>query len=431
MTAEPIRQVSPVCEQNPAHEPRFVQTIRAALADIAAGRPVVVVDDEDRENEGDLIFAAESATPELLAFTIRYGSGVVCVAMEGPDLDRLDLPPMVAHNEDPKGTAYTVSVDAADGVTTGISAADRARTIRLLADPDADRTRFTRPGHVFPLRAKANGVLERGGHAEAAVDLTRLAGLRPAGAICEIVRDDGTMARRDDLEIFCRDHNLTLVSIADLARYRRRFEPLITSAPTRLPTRHGDFTIIGFREPGSTIEHAALVHGNVEASANVAVRVHSECLTGDVFGSRRCDCGDQLDASLAHIVERGRGVLVYLRGHEGRGIGLSNKLDAYALQDDGYDTVEANLRLGFPADLREYGAASRILEQLGVLSVRLMTNNPAKSHGLRVAGTAVTSTSPVRTPITPENLSYLTAKRDLMSHHLPGLPDRRLVTAQA
>lgn len=402
-----------------------VLAVRAALRELAAGRPVVVVDDEDRENEGDLVFAAEHATTETLALTIRHGSGVVCVAMEGTDLDRFALPPMCAHNEDPKGTAYAVSVDAKTGVATGVSAADRARTIRLLADPSTTPSELTRPGHVFPLRARPGGVLTRRGHTEAAVDLTRMAGCRPVGAICEIVNDDGTMARRPELETFCREKNLTLVSIADLVAYRRMHEQMTVSAPARLPTRHGLFSVAAYRDPRG-VEHAALVMGDVDGADEVLVRVHSECLTGDAFGSLRCDCGEQLQASLAAIAENGRGVLVYLRGQEGRGIGLGNKLAAYALQDRGLDTVEANLRLDLPVDDRTYGACGQILTHLGVRSVRLLSNNPAKRRALTDAGHIVRETIPVHTEPTSDNIGYLTTKRDRMGHHLPHLPDSPL-----
>jgi len=401
-------------------EPEYISAVRAAVREIAAGRPVVVVDDEHRENEGDLVFAAESATARTLAFTIRHGSGVVCVAMGGAALDRLHLPAMCQTNEDPKGTAYSVSVDAKDGVSTGISAADRARTIRLLANPATAPSDLTRPGHVFPLRARPGGVLTRPGHTEAAMDLTRLAGMSPAGAICEIVNDDGTMARRPELDVFCRTHDLVLITIAALIAYRRWYAPLTVSAPARLPTRHDVFEITAYRVPDSDCEHAALVLGAVEGAEDVLVRVHSECLTGDTFGSRRCDCGAQLDASMAEISRLGRGVLIYLRGHEGRGIGLGNKLDAYALQDQGLDTVEANLRLGFPADARNYDAAARILRHLGVRSIRLLSNNPAKHQALADAGHTIRDSVPLRTVPTADNITYLTAKRDRMGHHLLG-----------
>jgi 3,4-dihydroxy 2-butanone 4-phosphate synthase / GTP cyclohydrolase II len=398
-------------------------TIAAAVEQIAAGRPVVVVDDADRENEGDLIFAAELATPELLAFMIRYTSGVICVPMAADDVDRFDLDQMVPRNTERMKTAFTVSVDAAEGVTTGISAADRARTIRLLADPAARATDLSRPGHVFPLRARAGGVLRRPGHTEAAVDLARLAGLRPAGAICEIVNDDGTMARLPDLVTFAAEHGLALISIADLVAYRRRTERHVEAlAEAVLPTRHGEFRAVGYRDTLVGAEHIALVRGDLGDGADVLVRVHSECLTGDVFGSRRCDCGTQLDEALRAIAREGRGVLLYLRGHEGRGIGLMHKLAAYRLQDLGHDTVDANLALGLPADARDYGTGAQILADLGVHTVRLLTNNPTKADGLTGHGLDIVERVGLPVTPTPENLRYLTTKRDRMGHDLPGLP---------
>jgi 3,4-dihydroxy 2-butanone 4-phosphate synthase/GTP cyclohydrolase II len=398
--------------------------IERAIADVAAGRPVIVVDDEDRENEGDLIFAAARATPELLAFTVRYTSGYICVALTGEDCDRLNLPPMYHTNQDKRETAYTVTVDAREGVTTGISAADRARTIRLLADPDAKSVDFVRPGHVVPLRAKDGGVLRRPGHTEAGIDLARMAGLPPAGVLCEIVsaKDDGDMARRDELEVFAAEHELTLITIADLIAYRRRFEKQVERvAEARIPTAHGEFQAIGFDSLLDGVEHIALVAGDIGDGMDVLVRVHSECLTGDVFGSLRCDCGPQLDAALAAVAAEGRGVVLYVRGHEGRGIGLMHKLQAYQLQDAGADTVDANLALGMPADARDYGTGAQILVDLGVRSMRLLTNNPAKRAGLE--GYGLTITGRVALPIrpNPENLRYLRTKRDRMGHDLDGL----------
>ncbi|MGB8963064.1 MAG: bifunctional 3,4-dihydroxy-2-butanone-4-phosphate synthase/GTP cyclohydrolase II [Pseudonocardiaceae bacterium] len=398
--------------------------IDRAIADVAAGRPVIVVDDEERENEGDLIFAAARATPELLAFTVRYTSGYVCVALTGEDCDRLDLPPMFHTNQDKRGTAYTVTVDAREGVTTGISAADRAHTIRLLADPDSKSVDFARPGHVVPLRAKEGGVLRRPGHTEASVDLARLAGLPPAGVLCEIVsaKDDGEMARRDELEVFAAEHDLALITIADLIAYRRRFEKQVERvAEARIPTVHGEFTAIGFDSLLDGVEHIALVAGEIGDGADVLVRVHSECLTGDVLGSLRCDCGPQLDAAMAAVAAEGRGVVLYVRGHEGRGIGLMHKLQAYQLQDAGADTVDANLALGMPADSRDYGTGAQILVDLGVRSMRLLTNNPAKRAGLEGYGLTITGRVPLPIRPNPENLRYLRTKRDRMGHDLDGL----------
>ncbi|MQA07608.1 MAG: bifunctional 3,4-dihydroxy-2-butanone-4-phosphate synthase/GTP cyclohydrolase II [Pseudonocardiaceae bacterium] len=398
--------------------------IDAAIADIAAGRPVVVVDDEDRENEGDLIFAAEKATPELVAFMVRYTSGYICVPLTEPDCDRLDLPPMFHTNQDARGTAYTVTVDAREGIGTGISAADRSRTIRLLADEASTATDFSRPGHVVPLRAKEGGVLRRPGHTEAAVDLAVLAGLRPAGALCEIVsqKEDGDMARRDELEVFAADHDLKLISIADLIAYRRRFEKQVERvAEARLPTRHGTFRAIGYDSLLDGIEHVALVYGEIGDGDGVLVRVHSECLTGDVFGSLRCDCGNQLDAALAAVAEEGRGVVLYVRGHEGRGIGLMHKLQAYQLQDAGADTVDANLALGMPADGRDYGTGAQILADLGIRSMRLLTNNPAKRVGLEGYGLEVLDRVVLPSSANPENLRYLRTKRDRLGHELADL----------
>jgi 3,4-dihydroxy 2-butanone 4-phosphate synthase/GTP cyclohydrolase II len=398
--------------------------IDRAIADVASGRPVIVVDDEERENEGDLIFAAARATPELLAFTVRYTSGYVCVALTGDDCDRLDLPPMFHTNQDKRGTAYTVTVDAREGVTTGISAADRAHTIRLLADPDSKSVDFARPGHVVPLRAKEGGVLRRPGHTEASVDLARLAGLPPAGVLCEIVssKDDGEMARRDELEVFAAEHDLALITIADLIAYRRRFEKQVERvAEARIPTMHGEFTAIGFDSLLDGVEHIALVAGEIGDGTDVLVRVHSECLTGDVLGSLRCDCGPQLDAALAAVAAEGRGVVLYVRGHEGRGIGLMHKLQAYQLQDAGADTVDANLALGMPADSRDYGTGAQILVDLGVRSMRLLTNNPAKRAGLEGYGLTITGRVPLPIRPNPENLRYLRTKRDRMGHQLDGL----------
>ncbi|MFD0257288.1 bifunctional 3,4-dihydroxy-2-butanone-4-phosphate synthase/GTP cyclohydrolase II [Kitasatospora indigofera] len=412
----------------PATDDLALDPVERAVADIALGRPVIVVDDEDRENEGDIVFAASAATPELLAFTIRYSSGVICVPMTGDELDRLKLPPMTQVNEDRKGTAYAVSVDARDGVDTGISAADRARTVRLLASAGTEPGDLTRPGHVFPLRAVEGGVLVRPGHTEAAVDLARLAGLAPAGAIAEVVNDDGTMARLPELVAFAREHGLAIISIEDLIAYRRRTELHVDrAAVTALPTAYGDFTAVGYRGTLDGIEHIALVAGGLDADGKVAdgegllVRVHSECLTGDVFGSLRCDCGPQLQASLEKVAAAGRGVVLYLRGHEGRGIGLAHKLRAYELQEQGRDTVDANLDLGLPADGRDYSIGAQMLTDLGVRSLTLLTNNPDKIAALTEHGLKVKGREPVPTVPGEHNLAYLRTKRDRMGHQLPWL----------
>ncbi|OLF13742.1 bifunctional 3,4-dihydroxy-2-butanone 4-phosphate synthase/GTP cyclohydrolase II [Actinophytocola xinjiangensis] len=401
-----------------------ISGIERAVADIKAGRPVIVVDDEDRENEGDLIFAAEKATPELLAFMVRYTSGYICVPLTEADCTRLDLPPMFHTNQDVRGTAYTVTVDAKEGVTTGISAADRAHTIRLLANEQATADSFTRPGHVVPLRAKEGGVLRRPGHTEAAIDLAVLAGLRPAGVLCEIVsqKDEGDMARRDELEVFAAEHDLAIISIADLIDYRRRKEvQVVRVAEARIPTAHGTFRAVGYDSKLDGIEHIALVFGEVGDGEDVLVRVHSECLTGDVFSSLRCDCGPQLDAALAAVAAEGRGIVLYMRGHEGRGIGLMHKLQAYQLQDDGADTVDANLALGVPADARDYGQGAQILVNLGVKSMRLLTNNPAKRVGLDGYGLRIAGRVPLPVRPNSENLRYLQTKRDRMGHELGDL----------
>jgi len=389
--------------------------IERAVKDIAAGKPVIVVDDEDRENEGDLIFAAELATPALLAFMVRHTSGYICAPLTEEEADRLDLPPQFHTNQDRRGTAYAVTVDAREGISTGISAADRAHTIRLLAGADTQPSDLSRPGHVVPLRAKAGGVLRRPGHTEAAIDLAEMAGLRPAGVLCELVNDDGTMMRKPDLEVFAAEHDLALISIADLVAYRRHHEKQVEKVvETRLPTEHGDFMAVGYRAADQ--EHVALVYGEIGDGADVLVRVHSECLTGDVFGSVRCDCGPQLDAALQRVAEAGRGVVLYMRGHEGRGIGLLHKLQAYQLQDLGLDTVDANLELGLPADARDYGTGAQILYDLGVRSMRLLTNNPAKRAGLEGYGLTITGREELPVRLHPENVRYLRTKRDRMGH---------------
>src|SRR5689334_5609619 len=415
-------------EQNPAdrqHVGIRLDDVEEAIADIAAGKAVVVVDDEDRENEGDIIFAAAKATPELMAFTIRHSSGVICVPMPADMLDRLEIPLMTPHNKDKLRTAYTISVDARDGVSTGISAADRAHTARVLADSATEPWEITRPGHVFPLRYREGGVLVRRGHTEAAVDLATMAGLTPAGVLVEVVNDDGTMKRGHELRAFADEHGLKMISIEQMVHHRRRTESHVERvAETRLPTRYGDYTAFGYRITVDDSEHIALVYGDPAALRDgqpVLTRVHSECLTGDVFGSARCDCGPQLEEALQRISEEGRGVVIYLRGHEGRGIGLLAKLQAYQLQDGGRDTVDANLDLGLPADARHYGAATQILRDLRVASVRLMTNNPDKTTSLESYGVPVTE----RVALTPRpndhNIAYLLTKRDRMGHDLPDL----------
>jgi 3,4-dihydroxy 2-butanone 4-phosphate synthase/GTP cyclohydrolase II len=399
-----------------------LDSIEQAIADIAAGKAVVVVDDEDRENEGDVVFAAEKATPELVAFTMTHCRGLLCVPLEGDALDHLELGQMAAQNTERMQTAFTVSVDAREGITTGISAADRARTIALLADPATTSYDLVRPGHVFPLRAKPGGVLRRPGHTEAAVDLARLAGLRPAGVICEIVQEDGTMARLPQLREFAAEHGLALISIADLIAFRRRTEKQVEKvAVAKIPTVHGDFDAVGYRSTFDGTEHIALVKGDIGDGHDVLVRVHSECLTGDVFGSRRCDCGPQLDAALEAVDREGRGVVLYVRGHEGRGIGLMHKLQAYSLQDSGSDTVDANLELGLPADARDYGTGAQILVDLGIRTMRLLTNNPTKRAGLEGYGLEIIGRQSLPVHATPENLRYLKTKRDRMGHDLPGL----------
>ncbi|MER5417513.1 bifunctional 3,4-dihydroxy-2-butanone-4-phosphate synthase/GTP cyclohydrolase II [Streptomyces virginiae] len=398
--------------------------VEQAIRDIAAGRPVVVVDDEDRENEGDLVIAAEKATPEIIAFMMSECRGLICAPMEGPELERLELPQMVQNNTESMKTAFTVSVDAsaAHGVTTGISAADRATTLRLLADGVSEPGDFVRPGHIFPLRAKPGGVLVRNGHTEAAVDLARLAGLRPAGAIVEIAGEDGVMLRLPELIPFARKHGLTIISIEDLIAYRRSAEPTVRrEAEVSLPTAFGEFTAYGYRSTVDGVEHVALVHGEIGDGTDMLVRMHSECLTGDIFASQRCDCGPQLHASMERIKTDGRGIVVYLRGHEGRGIGLLSKLRAYELQERGRDTLDANLELGLPADARDYGAGAQILADLGVHSVRLMTNNPEKSDALVRHGIEVTSRESMPMEAGEHNLRYLRTKRDRMGHDLPWL----------
>jgi 3,4-dihydroxy 2-butanone 4-phosphate synthase / GTP cyclohydrolase II len=394
-----------------------------AIAEVAAGRPVIVVDDADRENEGDIIVAASKMTPELMGFMIRHTSGVICVPLLGQDLDRLQLPLMTSQNTERMRTAFTISVDARDGVTTGISAADRARTVRALVDSATEPGELVRPGHIFPLRYTEGGVLRRPGHTEAAVDLARLAGLPPAGALAEVVNDDGTMARLPALRAFADARGLALISIAQIIEFRRHSERMVRRvADTRLPNAYGEWRALGYQNSVDGTEHVALVKGDLGDGEQVLVRMHSECLTGDVFGSLRCDCGAQLEASMAAIAAEGRGVVLYLRGHEGRGIGLLSKLRAYQLQDGGADTVDANLELGLPADAREYSTGAQVLADLGVRSVRLLTNNPAKVRGL--SGFGIEMAGRVALPVTPtpDNLRYLMAKRDRLGHLIDGLP---------
>ncbi len=393
--------------------------IEEAIAAMARGEFLVVVDHEERENEGDLVISAGKVTPEAIAFMVRYTSGLICVPVVGERLDELQLPLMVADNTDIHRTSFTVSVDYTPATTTGISAEDRASTIAALIDPATRPPDLARPGHVFPLRYCDGGVLRRPGHTEAAVDFSRLAGLYPAGVLCEIVNDDGTMARGAELERFSKEHGILLVTIADLIAYRRQIEQLVTrTSEVTLPTPHGDFQAIGYRDHVGGAEHLALVRGDIHDGSSVLVRIHSECLTGDVFRSRRCDCGDQLELALAAIAGAGCGVVVYLGGHEGRGIGLLGKLEAYALQDTGRDTVEANLDLGLPADARDYGSAAQILRDLDVSSVKLMTNNPAKVEALDDAGIKVTDRLPLLVPATESTDGYLRAKAEKLGHLL-------------
>ena len=393
--------------------------VEDAIAAIARGELVLVVDDEDRENEGDFIFAAELATPEIMAFAVRYSTGVICVPMVGADLDRLEIPPMTAVNQDQKGTAYTVSVDARDVEATGISAADRAFTVRTLADATSTAASFTRPGHVFPLRAVPGGVLRRAGHTEATVDLCRLAGLKPAGVCVEIQHDNGEMMRALDIRAFADEHGIVLISIADLIAYIRHSERQVERvAETDLPTAYGTFRAVGFRSRLDDSEHLALVMGEIGNGEEVLVRVHSECLTGDVFHSLRCDCGPQLDAALAAVAQRGRGVVLYVGGHEGRGIGLLGKIKAYELQEQGLDTLDANLALGFPADARDYGTGAQILADLGLKSLILLSNNPAKRAGLEGYGLHIVGREPIVIAPKPENARYLATKAERMGHDL-------------
>jgi 3,4-dihydroxy 2-butanone 4-phosphate synthase/GTP cyclohydrolase II len=398
-------------------------SIPEAIARIKDGGIVLVVDDADRENEGDFIMAAERCTPEAVNFMVTHGRGIVCLPVAGWRLDELGITQMVRGEPDGMGTAFTISIDYRPEITTGTSAFDRAATARAITDPAVDARDFLRPGHVFPLRAKDGGVLRRAGHTEAAVDLARLAGLFPAGVICEVMNEDGSMARLPQLIEVARTHDLPLISIADLIAFRRRREVLVERvAEARIPTRFGEFRSIAFESSVDGRTHVALVLGEIGDGADVLTRVHSECLTGDVFGSLRCDCGQQLDRAMQEIGAEGRGVILYVRGHEGRAIGITHKLRAYELQDRGRDTVEANLELGFAADQRDYGIGAQILYDLGVRSMRLLTNNPEKRAGLEGYGLAITERIPLQTDPTPQNVGYLRAKREKLGHLLD-LPD--------
>jgi 3,4-dihydroxy 2-butanone 4-phosphate synthase/GTP cyclohydrolase II len=396
-----------------------------AIAAIGRGDMVVAVDDEDRENEGDLIMAAEAVTPEKIAFFLAHTSGLICVPMTGDRLDQLDLPLMVTSNTESQRTAFTVTVDYRHGTTTGISAADRAATIKALIDPGTRPGDLARPGHILPLRYRPGGVLKRAGHTEASVDLARAAHLYPAAVLCEVVNADKTgMARLPELERFAKEHDLLIISIADLIHYRRQKDKLVRRvSEARIPTSYGDFTCFAYESVLDEEQHLALVRGAVQGEDSVLVRVHSECLTGDVFGSFRCDCGTQLEAAVRLIAEEDLGVVVYLRGHEGRGIGLKHKLRAYTLQEQGRDTVDANVELGLPVDSREYGIGAQILVDLGITTMRLMTNNPAKYGGLEGFGLDIVERVPLESSPNPENIKYLRAKRERMGHLLEGLDD--------
>ena len=401
-----------------------MKRVEEALEAIRNGEFVLVMDDEDRENEGDLIIAAEKVDEQKIAFMVRHTSGLVCLPVLGERLDELELPLMVSQNTDSHLTAFTVSVDYGPGVSTGISAADRAATIKAFVDPKTRPSDLARPGHIFPLRYQEGGVLVRPGHTEAAVDLARMAGLYPAGVLCEVVNDDGTMARGGDLDRFAKEHDISMVTIADLIKYRWRTERLVERrVDATIPTVHGEFAIYGFRDMITNQEHVALVMGDVDGASGVLTRLHSECLTGDVFGSKRCDCGTQLDDSLRAVASEGRGVIVYNRAHEGRGIGLVEKLKAYRLQDEGRDTVDANIDLGFPADARGYGIDAQILLDLGVQSVRLLTNNPAKCAALAEFGVQVDERIVLPVVTTDENRGYLAAKASRMGHLIELNPD--------
>jgi 3,4-dihydroxy 2-butanone 4-phosphate synthase/GTP cyclohydrolase II len=394
-----------------------MNTVEQAIQDIKNGKFVIVVDDKDRENEGDLIIAAEKITPEAVAFMVRYTTGIICMSLTGERLDKLQIPLMVSENNESHRTPFTVSVDYKIGTTTGVSASDRCATIKALISPNTHASDFCRPGHVFPLRYRPGGVLKRAGHTEAAVDLATLADLSPAGVLCEIVNDDGSMARLPQLEQFAKEHQLTLISVEDIIRYRRQRDKLVKPiSHARLPTEYGEFTAYVYESILDGTQHIALVKGLISNKDNVLVRVHSECLTGDVFRSRRCDCGYQLELSMQMIAEEGSGVIVYLRGHEGRGIGLGHKMRAYKLQDEGKDTVEANQLLGFPIDSREYGIGAQILVDLGVRKMRLLTNNPSKYTGLTGYDLETVERVPLLPRVHEDNLRYLQTKKTKMGH---------------
>jgi 3,4-dihydroxy 2-butanone 4-phosphate synthase/GTP cyclohydrolase II len=393
-------------------------TIEEAIEDIRDGRMVVVCDAEDRENEGDLTMAAQFITPDAINFMATHGRGLICLALTGDRCDELGLDLMAAKNESPFQTAFTVSIEAREGITTGISAHDRAHTVQVAIDPASRPQDLVQPGHIFPLKAKTGGVLERTGQTEAAIDLARLAGLNPSGVICEVMNDDGTMARVPDLELYCQKHGLKMITVSDLIAYRRRNDKLIERVvETHLPTKYGEFEVVGFRSLVDDKHHVAMVKGEIDGQEDVLVRVHSECLTGDVFHSLRCDCGQQLEDALARIEDEGRGVLLYL-AQEGRGIGLLNKLRAYRLQEEGLDTVDANMKLGLPADLRDYGIGAQILVDLGLSSIRLLTNNPKKIVGLEGYGLTVTDQVPIEHPPGEHNREYLRAKKERLGHML-------------
>lgn len=393
--------------------------VEEIIAAIGRGEMVIMVDDEDRENEGDLIFAAEAADTQKMGFLLRHSSGIICLPIEGERLDDLEVPMMVARNTDVRRTAFTVSIDAADGTTTGISAADRTRTVLAVLDPETRPEDLARPGHMYPLRYEPGGVLKRAGHTEAGVDLARLAGMYPAAVLAEVMNDDGTVAKLPDLGRFAEEHGLLLGTIADLIAYRRKQEKLVERiVEARIPTMYGSFQAFGYRSLVDDRQHMALVFGEIGDGEGVLTRVHSECLTGDVFGSLRCDCGDQLDHAMARVSEAGRGVILYIRGHEGRGIGLLHKLAAYNLQDEGMDTVDANVNLGLPVDARDYGVGAQILYDLGVRSMRLLTNNPTKRAGIEGYGLSIIEQVPLSVNPNEENRGYLETKASRLGHTL-------------